>query len=438
MYGIQSRQGDRKRKRDKTTQVSLQIPVFPVAGTGIIEADSITWQDHIQLLHSLVTEVLMKSAKPNKPKAAKKKGDSSVATLPNPFAKNPNMAIRNLLLDGKKPPQSRAKLLLDVLFNNNDPNLQQSVLVDLFQKFQNKSPETEVLQMKEHYNQVLSEFDQGPVRPATYIKETKEYLPTPTPRVLVVTPDGQQRFPTLHPRVKLENLEPGNTVYLDNRGSMVLEATDELPGAGQEGTFLRYLPEKKLVEATLQNDRLLLFASREVLEAAQEGKLRSGDKIIACPRRQFAFSVVPTDTDFRHRFLDNSNVPEIIAERDIGNPHWILDYMLRRLQVLLFRPDLLERFDLRPRFSVLLTGPSGCGKTLTIRAVLHAFNRMLVERTGRKDLGTRVIRVKVSELLSEWLGRSDKNIDDLFSDVAAIASTKVETEKGEELLLPVV
>src|SRR5262249_19640862 len=86
----------------------------------------------------------------------------------------------------------------------------------------------------------------------------------------------------------------------------------------------------------------------------------------------------------------------------------------------------------------LLTGPSGCGKTLTIRAFLHEFQRMLAERTGRHDLGSRVIRVKFAELLSEWLGRSDKNIEELFHDGHEGASREVETAKGGRLRLPVV
>jgi SpoVK/Ycf46/Vps4 family AAA+-type ATPase len=131
-------------------------------------------------------------------------------------------------------------------------------------------------------------------------------------------------------------------------------------------------------------------------------------------------------------------VPDVVAERDIGNPHPILEHMIQRLRVFLHRPDLLSRFDVRSRFSVLFTGPSGCGKTLTIRAFLRAFDVALVERTGRQDLGSRVLRVRVADLLSEWLGRSDKNIEELFDDVRTVAGTPVETAAGERLLLPVV
>jgi len=151
-----------------------------------------------------------------------------------------------------------------------------------------------------------------------------------------------------------------------------------------------------------------------------------------------AFAAVPRPVEYGHRFLDRSQVPEVLPERDIGNPHWVLDYLVRRLRVFLFRPELLESFDLRPRCAVLMTGPSGCGKTLTIRAFLREFDKLLKERTGRHDLGSRVVRVKVADLLSEWLGRSDKNIEELFDDIHTVAGVDVETATGERLRLPVV
>ena len=45
---------------------------------------------------------------------------------------------------------------------------------------------------------------------------------------------------------------------------------------------------------------------------------------------------------------------------------------------------------------------------------------------------------EVAELLSEWLGRSDKNIEELFDDLYAVARAEVETSAGERLRLPVV
>ncbi len=358
--------------------------------------------------------------------------------VPNPAKPKPNNSLANILLDPKKTAETRAKILQSTLQSMPDPGMQQTVLIDLFQQMITRSPETQVNQMRENYEQILNEMEYGPVRPATFVAEEERILPSPTPRVLVVTPDGQQRYPTLNPKVDLKLLKPGMTVYLDHRGTVVLGAAKNLPTVGQEGTFIRHIADTHLIETQLQNDRMVVYAAAPVLEAIATGKVKNGDKLLVCSRRQFAFAVVPSETDYRYRFVDNTHVPDVVIERDVGKPHWVLDYMLRKLRLLLFREDLLKQFDLRPRFSVLLTGPSGCGKTLTIRAVLHEFNRMLMERTGREDLGSRVVRVKGSELLSEWLGRTDKNIEDLFNDIRSIASTPVETTSGEKLLLPVV
>jgi SpoVK/Ycf46/Vps4 family AAA+-type ATPase len=105
---------------------------------------------------------------------------------------------------------------------------------------------------------------------------------------------------------------------------------------------------------------------------------------------------------------------------------------------LIFREDLRQRFDLRPRVSLMMTGPTGTGKTMTIKAFLTLFGKMVAERSGRNDLGSRTIRVKASEQLSEWLGRSDKNFEALFDDIRDLAAEEVETSAGERIRLPVV
>jgi hypothetical protein len=333
----------------------------------------------------------------------------------------------------------RARILLDVLRNADEqPIVQQAVLTDLLRQCGNRTPEAELAHLKECYQLALEELAEGSIRPATFLTVADGDLPGPGPRAHVITPDGQERCPTLHPRIKIEDLRRGMTVYLDPKGAVVLGLSGVPPHVGQEGTFLRLIAGTTQLEATIQNERLLLHGSAAVLDAAATGKLKPGDRLLVCPRRLMALGLVPPDDECRHRFLDSSLVPDVEIERDIGRPHQVLDYLLGRLRVLLYRPDLLARFDLRPRCAVLLTGPTGCGKTLTIRAFLRQFDRMLVERTGRHDLGSRVIRVRVADLLSEWLGRSDKNVEELFDDIQTVAGTPVATSQGESLLLPVV
>jgi ATP-dependent 26S proteasome regulatory subunit len=343
-----------------------------------------------------------------------------------------------VLLDGRKPAEVRAQVLLNVLDGSTDPSLRQAVLTDLLRQLDGREADAQTLQLMEKYERAVAELEQGAVRPATFLGEATDAPSGPGPRAHVVTPDGQERYPVVHGRVSLAELRPGMTLYLDPRGAIVLAATRTVPRAGQEGQFLRAIEGTGLVEAALREERLLLHAAAPVCEALAAGRLRSGDRLLVCPRRQVAFGVIPPERDYRHRFVDRARVPEVIAERDIGRPHPVLGLLRRRLKLLLFRPDLLDRFALRPRFSALLTGPSGCGKTLTLRAFLTDFDRLLAERTGRSDLGSRVIRVKVADLLSEWLGRSDKNVEELFNDIQTVAATEVETARGERLRLPVV
>ncbi len=355
-----------------------------------------------------------------------------------PKVQGPHEKLVAVLLDAKKPAEMRAKMLIDVITNAGlDPAALQPLLTALMQQAAAPDPSAEVLQLKAQYEQALAELEHGTARPATFIAEADGEMPGPKPRVHIIAPNGEERFPTLHPDVPLEKLAQGMTVYVDPKGAVVLGASKRTPQVGEEVGFLRRLPDTAQIEANVREERVVLYASQKVLDAEESGKLKRGDRLLACPRRQFAFAVIPAETNHEHRFVDRAKLPAVIASRDIGKPHWILGWLIRRTQILLFRPDLLERFDLRPRFSVLLTGPTGTGKTLTIRAFLHEFDQMLRKRTGRDDLGSRVIRVKMSELLSEWLGRSDKNFDELFDDIHALASQQIEIANGERVRLPV-
>src|SRR5262245_32972105 len=111
--------------------------------------------------------------------------------------------LSELCLDPGRPPEARARLLLEVLQQNADPAAQQAVLTDLFRHAAAGSPEAETLRLMECYQQALSELHNGPVRPATFLGPAPGDLPSPGPRVHVVTPDGQERYPLLTPRVQV-------------------------------------------------------------------------------------------------------------------------------------------------------------------------------------------------------------------------------------------
>ena len=345
----------------------------------------------------------------------------------------------DLLLSEKQPRTMRTRMLYEAIMSGQEePDSTIAFLEAFLRRIEAIPSGSEGEKLKARYEARLAELESGPARPATFISKLNGKPLKNVPKVHVVTPDGQQRFPMLHEGVNPKELEPGATVLLDARGGVVLGHGPSLPQVGVEAEFLRQLPDSNHVEVRLHGDPFVLHASRTVLEAVEAGGAARGYAILVSPTREFAFRFIPGDGDRRHRFVDTEKIPDIVISRDIGKPHWVLGLLIRRMRILLFRPDILEQFELRPRFSVLMTGPTGMGKTLHLKAFLSEFDKMLRERSGRTDLGSRVIRVKTSEILSEFLGRSDKQIEELFDDIHHLASQKLETSQGEKIHLPVV
>lgn len=87
--------------------------------------------------------------------------------------------------------------------------------------------------------------------------------------------------------------------------------------------------------------------------------------------------------------------------RDVGG----LDDVKRSLQeniiVALKEPQKFYTMGIKPPRGILLYGPPGCGKTLLARAVAT-------------ESGSNMILVRGPEILSKWVGESEKAIREIF------------------------
>lgn len=71
-------------------------------------------------------------------------------------------------------------------------------------------------------------------------------------------------------------------------------------------------------------------------------------------------------------------------------------------------PELAAAFGQKPGGSLLMYGPPGCGKTFIAKAIAG-------------DLGASFIHVTLADLLSKWIGDSEKAIQSIFHDARAAA-----------------
>jgi transitional endoplasmic reticulum ATPase len=83
-------------------------------------------------------------------------------------------------------------------------------------------------------------------------------------------------------------------------------------------------------------------------------------------------------------------------------------------------PDTFARLGIEPPRGVLLYGPPGCGKTYLVKAIAG---------TGRAN----VLSVKGAELLSKWVGESERSVRELFRRARDAAPTLIFLDEVDAL-----
>ncbi|KAG1137361.1 hypothetical protein G6F37_007521 [Rhizopus arrhizus] len=97
---------------------------------------------------------------------------------------------------------------------------------------------------------------------------------------------------------------------------------------------------------------------------------------------------------------------------DIGGQADIKQRLKESVEWPLQHPEAFERLGIRPPKGVLLFGPPGCSKTLMAKALAT-------------EAGSNFIAVKGPELLSKWVGESEKAVHEVFRKARAASPSIV-------------
>ncbi len=122
----------------------------------------------------------------------------------------------------------------------------------------------------------------------------------------------------------------------------------------------------------------------------------------------------------RQHFLDSlknvepSAMREVLIQKpktsweDVGGLEKAKEKLRELVELPLIRPDLYEKAGIKPSKGVLLAGPPGTGKTLLAKAVANESN-------------SNFIAIKGPELISKWVGESEKRVRDIFKKARQVA-----------------
>jgi len=134
------------------------------------------------------------------------------------------------------------------------------------------------------------------------------------------------------------------------------------------------------------------------------------------PSKEILDKLVITQRDFKEalRFVSPSAMREVLVETptirwsDVGGIEEVKRDLQEAVELPIKKPEVFTRLGIRPPRGLLLYGPPGTGKTLLAQAVAT-------------ESEANFISVKGPELISKWVGESEKAIRRVFEKARQVA-----------------
>jgi ATP-dependent 26S proteasome regulatory subunit len=377
----------------------------------------------------------------------------------SPVSKRKLTPIEQMLFSPMVPVERRLDILRGLL---TDPSPEaRTVAASVLENAGALSGENPQQELAKQYADLIREMQEGPLRHATFIEmlEPNGHLAGPTEppkpqngtpnfspgkltvrRALVMLDDGSTAYPVVPSEDLARCLHRGDRVVIETKGRAILYHVPSTLRTGEEAVFERRIDERH-VEVTLRGqERSVFLTAEELSNAIASSQISPGTSLVVNARQFMAYRALPLADGYGHyRFLVRGTVPDVIPDRDIGSPPACIRQFSDRLHLEMTNPDLLRRYRLRRSSMKLLAGASGSGKTLAAFGIWHEMYRITSEVTGTPvdQLPPRVFRLNLSEILSKWLGESDKMLDRFFGEIEQLAAQQWTAPDGRKWKLPV-
>ncbi|UCG95868.1 MAG: CDC48 family AAA ATPase [archaeon] len=199
----------------------------------------------------------------------------------------------------------------------------------------------------------------------------------------------------------------------------------------------RHMPLSKDVDLTQIADRTYGFVGADLEALAKEAAMHvlrrvqpemSGlEENKPLPEELIGkLRVKKKDFDYAMRMVQPSAMREVMIEipkatwNDVGGLENVKKRLKESVEWPLKYPDSFKNMGINPPKGILLYGPPGCGKTLMARAVAN-------------ESESNFISVKGPELLSKWVGESEKMVREIFRKAKQVSPTIIFFDEIESL-----
>jgi len=344
-------------------------------------------------------------------------------------------SIATKLTDANKPMEIRLQLLKQVVGVGDE--MADPILASVLEAAGAARAEDQYHEKSRELSELIAQMQAGPLRHATFDQmlagEGNER------RARVILFDGGVSCPTVADEKMVSVLQRGDAVLLDASGGVLLfHEKDDVP-LGEEATLERCIGGGR-VEVKVGELGSAIYRVGSRLQAQLDAaEVDAGCTLIVCPRRQIAFEAVPPEEGLSHfRYLCQDAVPNVVVARDIGAPPDFIGRLSRHVERELERPDLARRYGMRRSKTQFLSGIAGSGKSHGILGLWNNLYEIMADVTGVpvKALPQRVMKLRTSEVLSKWVGDSDKRIARFFDEMEELAGETFEAPDGTRHELP--
>jgi ATP-dependent 26S proteasome regulatory subunit len=365
-----------------------------------------------------------------------KKKAKQTRKLLNPMSEHHKL-LQVILADSNLPLPHRLTMLRELL-TSGTPEAE-AIALAILEKLAQKSADAVYYEKCRRLDSLLKEIQDGPMRSAIFV----EMLPSNGSGVFqafVLLDDGTEACTVIPKAEGQPELRLGDRVVLDGKGRVLLQRAVRPLKLGDVAQLERRIDDRH-VEVSLRSgsERAVFLATQDLMDQIQAGQVSPGASLIVSTRRALALAAIPPQDGLAHyRFLDRGPVPEVRVEH-IGAPPRCIEEVATHVRTELTQPEVRRRYKLRRCCMKLLCGVSGTGKSLSIAAIHRRLYEIMSEVTGvpLEQLPPRVFRLRQGQVLSMWLGESEKNWERAINEAEQLADEVFTTPDGRQLKLPV-